>query len=63
MIESLDVMLWGHKAGTLIATKSGYNTGICFFFDPSFLTTGLDIAPLRAPLNGVAAQNRMPQCH
>ena len=56
-------MLWGHKAGTLIATKSGYNTGICFFFEPSFLTTGLDIAPLRAPLNGVAAQNRMPQCH
>lgn len=26
MIDSLDVMLWGHKAGTLIATKSGYNT-------------------------------------
>lgn len=60
MIESLDVMLWGRKAGTLAAVGYGRNKRICFYFDPDFVRSGSDIAPLRAPLGGVVAQNGLP---
>lgn len=60
MIESLDVMLWGRKAGTLVESRSGYRKQICFYFDPEFAKHGYDIAPLRAPLSGVAAQRGLP---
>lgn len=46
MIESLDVMLWSRKVGTLVSSKKGYKNQICFYFDRVFITQGLDIAPL-----------------
>lgn len=60
MIPSINVMLWGKPVGTLVEAGSGRNRQICFYFDPKFARTGLDIAPLRAPINGIAAQKRMP---
>lgn len=60
MIESLDVMLWGKKVGTLVPSKKGYRSLISFYFDRDFITAGLDIAPLRASIKSVAAQNGMP---
>lgn len=60
MIESLEVFLWGKKVGTLVSAAKGYGSQICFYFDPSFVKTGLDIAPLRAPLSGLAVQSGLP---
>lgn len=60
MINSLDVKLWGKKVGTLVLTKKGYSSSICFYFNRDFVVTGLDIAPLRASIHSVAAQNGMP---
>lgn len=60
MIDSLDVMLWGNKVGTLVSTKKGYKNQICFYFDRDFITLGFDIAPLRASTKAPAAQNGMP---
>ncbi|MGM9833724.1 MAG: HipA N-terminal domain-containing protein [Candidatus Limisoma sp.] len=60
MIDSLDVMLWGKKVGTLVSTKKGYKNQICFYFDRDFVTLGLDIAPLRASIKSLPAQNGMP---
>ena len=60
MTNKLDVMIWGKKAGTLIESKEGYRKRVCFYFDPGFVKSGLDIAPLRAPVNGPVAQNGMP---
>lgn len=60
MINKLDVVIWGQKAGTLIETKEGYRNRVCFYFDPDFLKSGLDIAPLQVPVNGPVAQNGMP---
>ena len=60
MTNKLDVVIWGKKAGTLIESKEGYRKQVCFYFDPGFVKSGLDIAPLRAPVNGPVAQNGMP---
>lgn len=60
MIESLDVMLWGMKVGTLVSIKEGYGNKVCFYFDRAFVSGGYDIAPLRAPIKGVAAQRGLP---
>lgn len=60
MIESLDVKLWGKKVGTLISSKKGYGTQVCFYFDSQYLKSGYDVAPLRAPLSGVVAQKGLP---
>lgn len=60
MIESLDVILWGKKVGTLVSTEKGYHSQICFYFDCDFISTGLDIAPLRASIKTVVAQAGMP---
>lgn len=60
MIESLDVMLWGSKVGTLIASKKGYRSIIYFYYEPSFIAAGKDIAPLRASINSTAVKNGMP---
>lgn len=60
MIPSINVMLWGKTVGTLVETGSGRNRQICFYFDPAFVRCGLDIAPIRASINGVAAQKGMP---
>lgn len=60
MIESLDVILWNKKVGTLVYSKKGYKDLICFYFDKDYVKTGLDIAPLRAPLASVAVQKGLP---
>lgn len=60
MIPSINVFLWGKSVGTLVETGSGRNRQICFYFDPAFVRSGLDIAPLRASINGIVAQKGMP---
>lgn len=60
MIETLDVMLWDRKVGTLISAKTGYKNRICFYFDPAFVNGGYDIAPLRASIKGMAAKSTLP---
>lgn len=60
MIESLDVMIWGKKAGTLVASRNGYKSRICFYFDRGFINEGIDLAPLRAPITGNAAKSGLP---
>ncbi len=60
MIQSLDVILWDRKAGTLVLSKTGYKEQICFYFNPDFVKSGLDIAPLRASVSGVAARQGLP---
>ena len=56
MIESLDVILWDKKVGTLVANREGHRSKACFYFDSDYVRNGYDIAPLRAPVKGVAAQ-------
>ncbi len=60
MIPSINVILWGKSIGTLVETGSGRNRQICFYFDPEFVRRGLDIAPLRASINGIVAQKGLP---
>lgn len=60
MTPSIKVILWGKPVGTLVETGSRRFRRICFYFDPTFVRTGLDIAPLRASINGIAAQKGMP---
>lgn len=60
MIESLDVVLWGRKIGSLVASKRGYKQLVCFYFNPEYTHMGLDPFPLRAPINGTSAQNGLP---
>lgn len=60
MIPSINVILWGKPVGTLVETGSGRNRQICFYFDTHFVGSGLDIAPLRASINGIVAQKGMP---
>lgn len=60
MTETLDVMLWGHKVGTLVGYKDRHAEKFCFYFDPSFRSTGLDIAPIQASVNGPLAKGTLP---
>ena len=60
MIPSINVTIWGKPVGSLVETGSGRNCQICFYFDPMFVRSGLDIAPLRASINGIVAQKGMP---
>ena len=60
MTESLDVFLWGKKVGTLVASREGHHDKACFYFDSGYAGSGYDIAPLRAPVKGVAAQRGLP---
>ena len=60
MIESLDVILWDKKVGTLVASREGHRSKACFYFDSDYVRDGYDIAPLRAPVKGVAAQGNDP---
>ncbi len=60
MIPSINVVLWGKTVGTLIETGAGRNRQICFYFDPAFVRSGLDIAPLRASIKSVAVRKGMP---
>lgn len=60
MIESLDVILWDKKVGTLVANREGHRSKACFYFDSDYVRDGYDIAPLRAPIKGVAAQRGLP---
>ncbi len=60
MIESLDVMLWGKKVGTLVSSRERHRNKACFYFNPEYVQSGYDIAPLRASIKGVAAQRGLP---
>jgi serine/threonine-protein kinase HipA len=60
MINNLDVYLWGNKVGSLVAYRDRYSEKSCFYFDSTFLARNLDIAPLRASIKSVSAQNRLP---
>ena len=60
MIPSINVTIWGKPVGSLVETGSARNRQICFYFDPIFVRSGLDIAPLRASINGIVAQKGMP---
>lgn len=60
MIQNLDVFLWNRKVGTLVAYKEKYAEKVCFYYDSNFIKGGYDIAPLQAPINGVAAQRGLP---
>ena len=60
MIQNLDVYLWGHKVGSLVTYKERYAEKICFYFDPSFLSVGYDIAPLRASISSASVKNGLP---
>lgn len=60
MIESLDVILWDKKVGTLVAFRDRYRSKVYFYFDNDFVKTGYDIAPLQAPISGVLAQSGLP---
>ena len=60
MIQNLDVYLWGHKVGSLVTYKERYAEKICFYFDPTFLNVGYDIAPLRASISSASVKNGLP---
>lgn len=60
MIDSLDVMLWDKKVGTLVAAQDKYRSKVCFYFDTDFVKAGYDIAPLQASISGVLAQRGLP---
>ena len=60
MIQSLDVLLWGVKVGTLVSYTEKYNEKVCFYYDAEFLKRGLDIAPLRASIRSAAVQSGLP---
>lgn len=60
MIKSLDVILWGEKVGTLVSSRENHRNKACFYFDPAYVSGGYDIAPLRAPIKGIAAQRGLP---
>lgn len=38
MIESLDVMLWGEKVGTLVSSRENHRNKACFYFDPAYVS-------------------------
>ena len=42
MIECLDVMLWGRKVGTLVASREKYRERICFYFARSCIDKAVD---------------------
>lgn len=60
MIDSLDVFLWGRRIGTLVAQGRGRSDKVCFYFDPEYARTGMDISPLRAPLGSVTVRHGLP---
>ncbi len=60
MIESLDVILWGEKVGTLVSSREQRSDKVCFYFDPDYVQGGYDLAPLRAPIRGTAARLGLP---
>lgn len=60
MIESLDVVLWGKKVGTLVAMREAYRNKAYFYFDKDYARSGYDIAPLKAPITGVVALRGLP---
>ncbi|MCM1483262.1 MAG: type II toxin-antitoxin system HipA family toxin [Muribaculaceae bacterium] len=60
MIDNINVILWDRKVGSLVTSKTGYRTQVCFYFSPDYVKSGLDFSPLRASLSGVAAQKGLP---
>jgi serine/threonine-protein kinase HipA len=60
MIKCLDVYLWNNKIGNLVAYRDKYVEKACFYFCDEFVKGNLDIAPLRASIKNIAAQNGLP---
>lgn len=60
MINNLDVILWGRKVGTLVASREKHRNKACFYFDSAYVRGGFDIAPLRSPIQGIVAQRGLP---
>lgn len=60
MIQSLDVVLWGTKVGTLVSYIGRYDEKACFYYDDTFLKSPYEIAPLQAPTSSPAARRGMP---
>lgn len=60
MLESLDVMLWNQKVGTLRSYQKGYSQQACFYFDKEYAKAGYNISPLRSPLSGINVQKGLP---
>lgn len=60
MIKALEVFLWDIKVGTLVEYKEKWDSKVCFYFDEGFAPHGYDIAPLRAPINGVLRKGTLP---
>ena len=46
-VRGIRVFLWGKPVGAFVQHTPGY---YAFEYEPSFLTSGLDIAPLKMPL-------------
>lgn len=60
MIDKLDVMIWGEKAGTLVSTPKGYSHQILFYFDADFIKKDFDLSPIHASIHSNRAQNGLP---
>ena len=50
-VRGIKVALWGRPVGAIVPHTPGY---YAFEYEPSFLTSGLDIAPLKMPLSAGA---------
>lgn len=48
MIESLDVILWDKKVGTLVANREGHRSKACFYFDSDYIHWNQEIRPSMA---------------
>lgn len=60
MLKSLDVTIWGRRVGTLAAYVDRHQERVLFYYDRDFAAGRLDIAPLRAPIDGAAARQGLP---
>ena len=50
-VRAIKVSLWNRTVGAIVPYSAGY---CAFEFDPEFLSSGLDIAPLKMPLSNGA---------
>ena len=50
-VRAIKVSLWNRTVGAIVPYSAGY---CAFEYDPEFLSSGLDIAPLKMPLSNGA---------
>lgn len=60
MIKNLDVYMWEHKVGTLVAYTERFTEKACFYYDKDFVNENLDIAPLCASIKSASVVNGLP---